>query len=197
MVPRLSRVPRIDVEIPDEVAAAFRQALKLRDHREYQIADSKYCLGVGLCEVCNEYERLVAVVDAALKVKPSELSPLDVIDGPAPPMWKDDVQADWDRARAQHLALAKAAQVKPRAKALITDVCRGQCTVRWAERFCQVPDGPSVGQPFRLLEFQRDVIRGIYRDPRYWSAVPTVLKNGRRRKVATATPRLRRSRSVL
>ena len=62
-------------------------------------------------------------------------------------------------------------------------------TVRWAERFCQVPDGPSVGQPFRLLEFQREVIRGIYRDPRYWSAVTTVLKNGRRRKVATATPR--------
>ena len=70
MVPRLSRIPKIGVEIPDEVAAAFKQALKIRDHREYQIADSKHCLGVGLCEVCDEYEGLVAVVNAALKVKP-------------------------------------------------------------------------------------------------------------------------------
>ena len=94
-----SSVPRIRSDISEEVATAFRQALKLRDHREAQLADSKHCPGVGRCEVCDQYERLVAVVDGAIDLKPHELSPLDVIDGPAPPMWKDHEQADWDRAR--------------------------------------------------------------------------------------------------
>jgi Arc/MetJ family transcription regulator len=34
MVKRLSRIPRTNVEFPDEVMAAFMQALKGRDHRE-------------------------------------------------------------------------------------------------------------------------------------------------------------------
>ena len=87
MVPRLSRVPKVGAAIADEVATAFRQALGIRDHREDELADGNRCLGIGLCETCDEYERLVAIVDAALKVTPAELSPLDVIDGPAPPMW--------------------------------------------------------------------------------------------------------------
>ena len=89
MVKRLSRIPRTNVELPDEVMAAFRQALKIRDHRERQLEDGERCPGLGGCETCNEYERLVAIVDTALGVRPSELSPVDVIDGPAPPMWKD------------------------------------------------------------------------------------------------------------
>ena len=128
----------------------------LRDHRETQLADDKHCKGVGLCEICDEYERLVAVVDTALDVKPFELSPLDVIDGPAPPMWSANEQAFWDRARDQHVTLAKAAKMKPVRKGLLTDGCRGQANVRWAERYAKIPDGPSVGQPFRMLEFQRD-----------------------------------------
>ena len=75
----------------------------LRDHRETQLADDKHCKGVGLCEICDEYERLVAVVDNAPDVKPFELSPLDVIDAPAPPMWSANEQAFWDRARDQHV----------------------------------------------------------------------------------------------
>ncbi|MEZ0282585.1 hypothetical protein [Methyloceanibacter sp.] len=121
-----SSVPRIRSDISEEVATAFRQALKLRDHREAQLADSKHCPGVGRCEVCDQYERLVAVVDGAIDLKPHELSPLDVIDGPAPPMWKDHEQADWDRARDQHVELAKEAKIKPRTKALLTDACRGR-----------------------------------------------------------------------
>ena len=180
MVKRLSRIPRTNVELPDEVMAAFRQALKIRDHRERQLEDGERCPGLGGCETCNEYERLVAIVDAALGVRPSELSPVDVIDGPAPPMWKDGQQADWDRARVQHVALAEAAKIKPRTKGLLTDACRGHCNVRWVERHCRVPDGPFVGQPFRLHEFQRDIIRSIYGDPRYWQAVDSVLKKKRR-----------------
>ena len=44
------------------------------------------------------------------------------------------------------------------------------------ERHGRVPDGPLVGQPFHLHEFQRDIIRSIYGDPRYWQAVGSVLK---------------------
>ena len=84
------------------------------------------------------------------------MSPLDVIDAPAPPMWSANEQAFWDRARDQHVTLAKAAKMKPVRKGLLTDGCRGQANVRWAERYAKIPDGPSVGQPFRLLEFQRD-----------------------------------------
>ena len=58
-----------------------------RDHREAQLADDKHCKSVGVCEICDEYEKLVAVVDTALDVKPWQLSPVDVIDGPALPMW--------------------------------------------------------------------------------------------------------------
>ena len=68
-------------------------------------------------------------------------------------MWKDGQQADWDRARVQHVTLAEAAKMKPRTKALLTDACRGHCNVRWVERHCRIPDGPRVGQPFRLHGF--------------------------------------------
>jgi hypothetical protein len=77
------------------------------------------------------------------------------------------------------VALARAAKMKPLKKALITDACRGQANVRWVERHGQIPDGPDVGKPFRLLEFQREVIRGIYSDPGYWAAVNAVLKKKR------------------
>jgi len=45
-------------------------------------------------------------VDTALDIKPDQLSPVDVFDGPAPPMWSAGKQADWDRARDQHVLLA-------------------------------------------------------------------------------------------
>jgi hypothetical protein len=129
-----------------------------------------------VCEVCDEYERLVAIVDTALGVKPFELSPIDVIDASAPPMWKDRHKGYWDRAREKHVALAKAAGIKPRKGILITDGCRAQANVRWIERYGKYPDGLFVGKPFRLHEFQRDIIRGIYGDPAYWHAVGAVLK---------------------
>ena len=177
MVKRWSSIPRVNVELADEVVDAFRQALKSREHRERQLADFRCCRGLGLCGICNEYERLVAIVDTALGVRPSELSPVDVIYGPAPPTWTADEQAEWDRARDQHLELAEAAKIEHRRQALLTDACRGHCNVRWVERHCRVPDGPSVGQPFRLLEFQRGIVRNIYGDSSYWQAVDAVMKN--------------------
>ena len=73
MVKRLSRIPRTNVELPDEVVDAFRQALKLRDHRERQLEDGERCAGIGGCATCDEYERLVGIVDSALGVRPTEI----------------------------------------------------------------------------------------------------------------------------
>jgi hypothetical protein len=181
MTERKKRV-RVAVKaaMPQAAIDAFKKALKLREHRETQLADDTHCQGVGLCEVCDEYERLVAIVNTELDVRPWQLSPVDAFDAPPPPMWSDREQADWDRARGQHIALAKAAKMEPLKKGLLTDGCRGQCNVRWGERFCKVPDGESVGKPFRLWEFQRDIIRSIYGQPAYWQAVDAVLKKKRR-----------------
>ena len=41
MVKRISRIPRIYAEISEEVATAFKQALKVREHREAQLADGR------------------------------------------------------------------------------------------------------------------------------------------------------------
>jgi hypothetical protein len=176
MVKRSSSIPRIRAELDEETAQAFKQALKIRDHREEQLANDKACKGVGRCEICDEYERLVTIVDAALDLQAYELSPVDVFDAPPPPMWSAEKQADWDRARVQHVALAKAAKMGPVKKGLLTDGCRAQANIRWMERYGKIPDGPSVGQPFRLMDFQRDIVRGIYADPEYWRAVDPFLK---------------------
>jgi len=179
---------RVHADINAEAAQAFKQALKIRGHREAQLADGEHCKGVGQCQTCDEYEKFVAVVDAALDVKPWEISPVDVIDGPAPPMWSDKEQADWDRARDQHVMLAKAAKMKPVKKGLLTDPCRGQATVRWIERNAFVPDGLHMGKPFRLWEFQRNIIREIYGQPEYWSAVDAVLKKKTASRIAGRSP---------
>jgi hypothetical protein len=167
---------RVHAEINNEAAQAFKQALKIREHREAQLANDRHCSGVGLCEVCDEYERLVAIVNTALDIRPWEMSPVDVIDGPPPPMWKDREKAAWDDARDQHILLAEAAKMKPLEKGLLTDGCRGQANIRWIERHGAIPDGPNVAKPFRLWEFQRDIILEIYGDPAYWQAVDAVLK---------------------
>jgi hypothetical protein len=98
-----------------------------------------------------------------------------VFDASPPPLWKDEEKAAWDRAREKHVMLVEAAKMKP-VRGLLTDACHGHLNVRWVERYCKIPDGSSVGKPFRLEEFQRDIIRQIYGDPGYWQAVDAVLK---------------------
>ena len=119
-------------------------------------------------------------MDTALGIQSWQLSPVDVFDVPAPPMWKTTKQADWDRARVQHVALATAAGIEPvRKMLLLTDGCRGQLNIRWIERYGRIPDGPRVGQRLHMWPFQRDIIRGIYCQPEYWQAVDAVLKQKR------------------
>ena len=42
---------------------------------------------------------------------------------------------------------------------------RGDRNIAWIERHCIIPEGKFVGQPVRLAEFQKRVIKGIYDTP--------------------------------
>src|SRR5262245_46625307 len=165
--------------ISGAAAEAFKKALGLRDHREEQIADHEACPGIGLCTTCGDYEKLIAIVSYELGLKPWDIYPVDVGDVPPPPFWHAKQQAAWDRARGLHIRLCEVAQIEPVKKLLLTDADQGQINIRWIERNAFVPDGPNVGQPFRLLDFQREIIRGIYSDPVYWRGVAAVLKKRR------------------
>ncbi len=41
----------------------------------------------------------------------------------------------------------------------------GEDAIGWIERFCRIPKGPRVGQPVKLLEFQRAILHGIFDTP--------------------------------
>jgi phage terminase large subunit-like protein len=45
------------------------------------------------------------------------------------------------------------------------DVTPGEEVVRWAERFCRIPEGRDVGKPVVLRPWQRDIIKAIYDNP--------------------------------
>lgn len=38
----------------------------------------------------------------------------------------------------------------------------GADAIGWIESFCRIPKGPAVGQPVRLIDFQRDILGGIF-----------------------------------
>src|SRR6185437_3835952 len=42
---------------------------------------------------------------------------------------------------------------------------RGDRNIAWIEQYCRIPEGRFVGQPVRLREWQRDIVRGIYDTP--------------------------------
>jgi len=166
--------------ISNAAAEAFKKALRLRDHREDQIVNAKACPGIGLCETCASYEQAVAVVSRELGLKPWEINPVDVGDVPHPRFWNAKRQAAWDRARGLHVRLCEVAKIETVKKLRLTDVDQGVMNIRWIERNAFVPDGPDIGKPFRLRQFQRDVINGIYSDDGYRQAVQAVLKKRRR-----------------
>lgn len=41
----------------------------------------------------------------------------------------------------------------------------GDDAIRWIEQTCRIPKGPAVGQPVKLLEFQREILHGIFDTP--------------------------------
>ena len=42
---------------------------------------------------------------------------------------------------------------------------KGSRNIRWIERYCRIPDGPDVGKPVKLREWQKREIRKIYDNP--------------------------------
>lgn len=41
----------------------------------------------------------------------------------------------------------------------------GADAIEWIEKFCRVPKGPAVGQPVRLIDYQREILGGIFDTP--------------------------------
>src|SRR5438132_713645 len=55
----------------------------------------------------------------------------------------------------------------------------GATICRWIEKNCLVPEGPLIGQPVRLLPFQREIICGIYDSPTRYAIITFPKKNGK------------------
>lgn len=56
---------------------------------------------------------------------------------------------------------------------------RGDRNAAWIEMVCRVPEGRLVGQPVRLREWQRDVLRSIYDSPTRRAIISFGRKNGK------------------
>lgn len=56
---------------------------------------------------------------------------------------------------------------------------RGERNANWIESFCCVPEGSLVGQPVRLRDWQRDIIKGIYDTPTRRAIISFGRKNGK------------------
>lgn len=46
-----------------------------------------------------------------------------------------------------------------------TTISRGERNILWIERYLRIPEGEFVGQPVRLRDWQKEIIRGIYDRP--------------------------------
>lgn len=51
--------------------------------------------------------------------------------------------------------------------------------IAWIERYCRVPKGPAVGQPVRLLAYQREIIGGIFDTPTRRAIISMARQNGK------------------
>lgn len=58
-------------------------------------------------------------------------------------------------------------------------ITRGERCIAWIEAHCRIPEGKFVGQPVRLADFQKDVIRGIYDTPTRRAIVSFGRKNAK------------------
>jgi phage terminase large subunit-like protein len=55
----------------------------------------------------------------------------------------------------------------------------GDAAIAWIESFCCLPRGPRVGQPIRLLDFQRQILHGIFDTPTRRAIVSMGRQNGK------------------
>ena len=55
----------------------------------------------------------------------------------------------------------------------------GAVICRWIQSNCLVPEGPMIGEPVKLLPFQRAIISGIYDSPTRYAIITLAKKNGK------------------
>lgn len=58
-------------------------------------------------------------------------------------------------------------------------VSPGLQAIRWIEKYCRVPEGKLVGQPVKLLPWQKKIIRSIYDSPTRRAIISFGRKNGK------------------
>lgn len=75
--------------------------------------------------------------------------------------------------------MVKRSTVRPRAEPKEVPVSRAKRNIAWIERYLVVPEGRMVGQPMRLREWQKDIIRGIYDQPTRRAIISFGRKNGK------------------
>lgn len=56
---------------------------------------------------------------------------------------------------------------------------RAARNIAWIEKYCRIPEGQYVGQPVKLCEFQRTIMRGIYDTPTRTAIVSFAKKNAK------------------
>ena len=59
------------------------------------------------------------------------------------------------------------------------ELTRAGAVIAFIEKFLLVPEGARVGEPVRLLDFQKDIIRGIYDGDTRRAIVSFGRKNGK------------------
>lgn len=51
------------------------------------------------------------------------------------------------------------------ARHAIKKLTRGDKNIQWIESYCRIPEGKFVGEKVKLVQFQKDIIKGIYDTP--------------------------------
>ena len=71
---------------------------------------------------------------------------------------------------------------------------RGEKVCQFIERYCLIPEGSKVGQPIKLLDFQRKFVLDVYDNPAGTSRayLSVARKNGKSALIAATTARLAR-----
>ena len=55
----------------------------------------------------------------------------------------------------------------------------GADAITWIEKFCRTPKGPKVGKPVKLLDYQRDILGGIFDTPTRRAIISMGRQNGK------------------
>lgn len=55
----------------------------------------------------------------------------------------------------------------------------GADAIEWIEKFCRIPKGPAVGQPVKLLDYQREILQSVFGTPTRRAIISMGRQNGK------------------